>query len=469
MTAVIVRNKLFGTNGVRGVANQDMSPDLVLELSRSLGTLMERRGLSTVVIGRDTRVSGEMLKAAAIAGALSTGRRVIDIGIAPTPAVQFYVRDRGDAGIVITASHNPREYNGFKVIAGDGTEFSREDEAKIEEIYFRQDFHTATWNKTGVLLKDNALEGYKNGVLSKVNTDLIRKAGLKVVFDGGCGAGSLVTPFLLQELGCRVLTLNSQIDGTFPDRNPEPTREALTNLARLVRETGADLGIAHDGDADRAAFICENAEFLDEEDLIAIAAKHVLSQKKGGVVVTPVSTSKRLVDVVEEMGGSVIFTPVGSIHVARKMLEVGAIFGGEGNGGLIFPEHQYCRDGAMTAAKILELLADGKTLSELAAEIPEYKNVKTKIPSKNLEATMKQVIEAVEGEEIDRTDGVKIWKKGGWLLIRPSGTEPIIRIFAEAKTQKTAEELLEYGKKLVEEAEQDQKPAGENFYLRGDS
>ncbi|MBW6471252.1 MAG: phosphoglucosamine mutase [Methanosarcinaceae archaeon] len=440
----------FGTNGVRGIANDYITPQLAVDVAKSLGTYMGSKG--TIAIGRDTRMSGDMLKSAAIAGALSAGLTVIDVGTAPVPAVQYYVRDHADAGIMITASHNPREYNGIKLIAGDGSEFSREGEDEVEKIYYSKQFASANWDRTGDLRTANdANEYYIQGVIDHVDAENIRKKRLKVVADTGCGAGSITLPFMLQRLGCEVITINAQLDGTFPWRNPEPTPDVLTELAEIVRITGADMGVAQDGDADRAVFVDENGDFIDEEVLLAMMAKYILSREKG-VIVTPVSTSQRMADIAEEAGVELIWTAVGSINVARKMMETNAVFGGEGNGGLIFPKHQYCRDGGMACAKLLEIIAAGTTLSEFAKSVPVYFNSKTKIVCKDLKATMEHVTAAVlEGTaKVDTTDGVKIWYDEGWVLIRPSGTEPIIRIFAESKTKAKAEELMLAGLELVE-------------------
>ncbi|MCQ1534695.1 phosphoglucosamine mutase [Methanosarcina sp. KYL-1] len=445
---------LFGTNGVRGIANEYITPEMAVNVARSLGTYMGSKG--TVAIGCDTRISGQMLKSAAIAGALSTGLSVIDVGEAPTPSVQYYVRDYADAGIVITASHNPREYNGIKLIAGDGSEFPRDGEREIEKIYFSGEYATVSWERTGDFKTDSGVNDYYlRNIICSVDAETIRSRRFRVVADTGCGAGSLTLPFLLKALGCEVLTLGAQPDGTFPWRNPEPTPESLPELSELVKMTGADLGAAHDGDADRIVFMDENGEFINEEVLLAMMAKYVLEKKKGPIV-TPVSSSQRMADVAEEAGVQLHWTAVGSINVARKMMEIDAVFGGEGNGGLIFPEHQYCRDGAMACAKILEILAGGKKLSELAKSVPEYFNAKTKTPSKEPAVTMEMVkTEAAGlGLKMDTIDGVKLWYEGGWVLIRPSGTEPIFRIFAEAKTQERAEELMNRGLEMVLRAEE---------------
>ncbi|WP_292388485.1 phosphoglucosamine mutase [Methanosarcina sp. UBA5] len=444
---------LFGTNGVRGIANEYITPELAVNLARCLGTYMRSKG--TIAIGCDTRISGQMLKSAAIAGALSTGLSVIDVGTVPTPSILYYVRYFADAGIIVTASHNPRQYNGIKFIAGDGSEFSRDAEKDIEKIYHSGKYAIAPWEKTGSFRIDPGVnEYYVRNIIKSVNAEAIRSHRFKVVADTGCGAGSLTLPFLLRELGCQVLTLEAQLDGTFPWRNPEPLPESLTELTSLVKMTGADLGVAHDGDADRVVFVDENGQFVNDDVLLAMMAKYIVEHEKGPLV-TPVSSSQRMVDVAKEAGIKLYWTAVGSINVARKVMEVNAVFGGEGNGGLIFPKHQYCRDGAMGCAKVLEILAGGKKLSELEKSVPNYFNEKTKVPAKNTHATMEIVRNEASGlgYKIDTTDGVKIWYDDGWVLMRPSGTEPIFRIFAEAKNQKRAEELIQEGLNMMTRAE----------------
>jgi len=472
---------LFGTNGVRGIANKEITPGMALDLARSLGTFLweQKREMPTIVIGTDTRISGTMLKNAAISGALSCGCAVIDVGIVPTPALQYFVKNKAqsksqskaqtktdaaavttadaDAGIVITASHNPREYNGLKIIAGDGTEFSREDEKAVEKIYFSKLFASADGLKTGnVKTHPGCNDMYMAGVLKNANLPVIQKRRFKVITDTGCGAGFSTLPILLRSLGCDVLTLGAQPDGTFPWRNPEPTADALKEMSAMMRSTGFDLGIAQDGDADRAVFLDENGEFIDEEVMLAAVGKYML-QKEKGPIVTTVSTSKRLADVAKAANVPIYYTPVGSIDVARKMTDVGAVYGGEGNGGFIFPKHQTCRDGAMAAAIVLEMLCvTGMKASEIKKSVPSYANVKIKIP---LQGDLKKIMAGLTKEikkenqlgfeKAETIDGIKLWFKDGWILIRPSGTEPMIRVTAEAKTKKAAQKYAEIGKMLV--------------------
>jgi len=436
---------LFGTNGVRGIANVEMTPEMAMNLARSIGTIKGGK----IAVGRDTRQSGEMLKGAVIAGLLSTGCSVVDLGIAPIPAVQYYVKHFADAGIMITASHNPPEYNGVKGVAYDGTEMSRADEAEVERIYFSGNFKKADWSQTGELSCFDPKPLYIDGIIKAVDAEAIRSKHFKVVSDTGCGAASLTTPFLLRKLNCKVVSLNAQVDGTFPGRNPEPLGNEINDLKAAVIAAGADLGVAHDADADRAVFVDDKGRFVNEDVLLAMMTEYKL-QRKPGIIVTPVSSSSLIEDIAKKYGCEVIWTQVGSIHVARKMMEVDAVFGGEGNGGLIYPEFQHCRDGGMSAASVLEMLAlTGKKLSDIVDAVPSYCSVKEKIHCKDKDQILKLIASNAKGDKIDTTDGVKIFNKDGWVLVRASGTEPIVRVFAESKTHDGAKRLAEYGVGLV--------------------
>lgn len=436
---------LFGTDGVRGVANDELTVEMALNLGKVMGTLRKR-----VAVAMDTRLSSPMLKSAVVAGITSAGGDVIDLGVAPTPALQYYVKANSEVegGIVVTASHNPREYNGIKFIQDDGREFTREMDEECEKMYRDKTFERADWNSVGQVYPDEYLRLYLDGIKNNVDTDEIKKKRFRVVIDCGNGAGCETTPQLLRELGCEVISINCHFDGRFPVRNPEPTEENVGMLMEVVRAKSADLGIAHDGDADRATFVNEKGEFIGEDVILAFVAKYYIEKNGGGKFVTPVSSSRCVEDAVKEAGGEIVYTAVGSPVVAETMLRVNAVFGGEGNGGLIFPEHLHARDGAMSAAKILEMMAiRGKPISELVKEIPKYYTLKTKVMCKDKILLLKGLRE--EFPDANLTDGARIDFDDGWLLIRPSGTEPIARIFAEGKTEKRAKELLEVGLKSV--------------------
>ena len=434
--------ELFGTNGVRGIANSELTAEMALNLGRTIGTL--KRG--KIAIACDTRISSSMLKSAVSSGIMSTGCDVVDIGIAPTPTLQFFVKETDcSAGVIVTASHNPREYNGIKFVQENGVEFYREMDEESERIYMSKKFRIAGWNEVGQLYHDSSgLRRYVEAVVDSVNLDRT----YRVAVDCGNGAGCFTTPEILKELGCDVYGINCNPDGRFPARNPEPVEASLDLLKKAVVDFKADFGVAHDGDADRAVFVDEKGNFVNEDVMLALMAKHYVEKNKGGVVVTPVSSSKCVEDAVKMAGGEIVYTAVGSPVVAKVMIERNAIFGGEGNGGLIFPEHLVARDGGMSVAKVLELLDEtGKKLSELAAEIPRYHIVKGKVECRE----KKRLLEGLKEEfpEANHIDGARIDFRDGWVLIRPSGTEPIARVYAEAKTEERAKELYEVGVKAI--------------------
>jgi phosphomannomutase/phosphoglucomutase len=452
--------RLFGTNGIRGVVNQDMNCELALGIGKAWGTYLKQTiPRPKCAIGTDARLSNHMLKSAITAGLLSTGCDVVDIGLLPTPTLQYTVREKQfDAGVIITASHNPPQFNGIKGVAHDGTELSKDVEEAIEKIYFSQHYALSDWGSVGTFSTWNgAIELYIKGILSTIDTTSIKKQRFHVVLDCGNGVGSLVAPILLKKLGCRVTELNCTPDGTFPGRHSEPIPENLTALMKNVPEAGASFGVGLDGDADRAIFIDENGEYIWGDKSLSLVGKYITREKKGGLTVTPVTTSTCFEDVIRQNAGSVVYTKVGSPIVARVMIEKHAVFGGEENGGLIFPEFQYCRDSAMSLAKMLEILAkEKKSLSELIAEIPSYEMYKTKIacPNEKKQYIMNLVAEQMkynnDVSHIDRTDGVKLYMKDGWVLMRPSGTEPIFRVFVEAKDKTRAEQLAMFYKNLIE-------------------
>jgi len=452
--------RLFGTNGIRGVINQDMTGELAMGIGSAWGTYLKKTiKRPKVVIGTDARLSNTMLKSAVAAGMLSTGCDMVDVGLVPTPTLQYTVKEkRYDSGVIITASHNPPQFNGIKGVASDGTEFSKDTEEAIEALYFSQQYARAPWRDAGTYATwDGAIDLYNKGILSTIDVTLIKKQRFHVVLDCGNGVGSLVTPLLLKKLGCTVTPLYCTPDGTFPGRNSEPTPENLTTLINTVPQVGASFGIAQDGDADRAIFVDEKGTYIWGDKSLSLAGKYITQNTKGSIAVTPVTTSTCFEDVIKANGGRVIYTKVGSPIVARVMMEQHAVFGGEENGGLIFPELQYCRDSAMTCAKILEILAKEKRpFSDLIAEIPHYEMHKMKMtcPNEKKEQVMnllaEQMKDATDVVKIDRTDGVKLFLKNGWVLMRPSGTEPIFRVYIETKNKQDTQRLAATYKDIVE-------------------
>lgn len=453
--------RLFGTNGIRGVVNEDMNCELALGIGMAWGTFLKRqKNRPKIAIGTDARLSNHMLKNAITAGILSTGCDVVDVGLVPTPTLQYTVKEKKfDSGVIITASHNPPKFNGIKGVASDGTEFFKDVEDEIERIYFEKKFSFANWKDVGQLSKwDGAIELYIKGILNNVDVSIIKKRRFHVVLDCGNGAGSVVTPILLKKLGCKVTELFCEPDGTFPGRNSEPLPENLVELIKRVPGLKADIGAAQDGDADRAIFIDEKGNYITGDQSLTLCAKYATKHHKGGIAITPVTSSSSFDDVVKENNGTVIHTAVGSPIVARVMIEKNSVFGGEGNGGLIFPEFQYCRDSAMTIAKVLEIMAlENKKLSELIKVLPNYQTYNTKLlcPNDKKNKVMKNLAEYIKNDKnvikIDETDGVKLYLRDGWVLMRPSGTEPIFRVYSESKNKKRAEEIALAYKKITEE------------------
>jgi len=413
------------------------------------------------VIGTDARLSNDMLKTIMIGGFLSTGCDVIDVGLVPTPTLQYTVREKKyDSGVIITASHNPPQFNGIKGVAADGTEFSKDVEDAIEKIYFEKTRVLADWKNVGKLsFWDGAIDLYINGILSVVDVKTIKKHRFHVVLDCGNGAGSLVAPKLLEKLGCKAIHLFCEPDGTFPGHNSEPLPENLGELMKTVQQhPEVVFGVAQDGDADRAIFVDEHGSYIWGDKSLALAGKYLTKQQGGGVSVTPVTSSTCFEDAIKQQGGNVLYTRVGSPIVAREMIVRRAVFGGEENGGLIFPKFQYCRDSAMSLAMMLEIIAkENRPLSALIQEIPRYETFKTKMscPNDKKELVMKTLVHKMRSnsavKKIDETDGVKLYMAEGWVLMRPSGTEPIFRVYAESKEKATAEKLATVYKKLVDE------------------
>ena len=443
--------KLFGTNGVRGVVNDFLTPGFVMEMGMAIGTHMPGR----IAVATDTRTSNIMLKDALIAGILSTGSAVTDAGITPTPALQYFVKSGGfSGGVIITASHNPPQFNGVKAVASDGTEASRETENEIEKVFYGRNFRKAAWNGVGQYAEYSSCGAdYISAIASKVDSGAIRKRKFRVVLDCSNGASCYTAPYLMDMLGVEAVTLNASPLGTFPGHESEPTPENLKDLVNAVRITGADLGIAHDGDADRAVFVDEKGNYIPGELSLALTAREIIREKGGGIAVVPVSTPSVVEEAIRPLNGRTIYTKVGSPVVARKMMETNALIGGEENGGIINPAMQYCRDGGMTAAKILEIVAKSGSLSELTASLPKFHTVKMKveISVKQVPDVMADVEKKSSARRIDRTDGIKLFLDDGWVLVRPSGTEPLIRIFSEARSEKAARENAEHYRKLVEE------------------
>ncbi|HJJ30536.1 MAG TPA: phosphoglucosamine mutase [Methanocorpusculum sp.] len=439
--------KYFGTNGVRGVTGVDMTPVFALGIAEAFGTMLGEG--KTVGLGRDTRTSGPALGAAVRAGLMACGCDVIDFGVVPTPCLQYLVLDHKlDGGVMITASHNPPEYNGIKIIEADGTEMGDERTLELEDILIQKRSVVSAWDRVGDCTEEpQARKLYIDSIVAQFPKDCGK--GITVAVDPGNGPAAATTAEILRRLGCNVHTINAEFNGLFPGRLPEPSPEGLANLSALVQATGAAFGVAHDGDADRAIFVDENGAFMDGNITFALLASYFCEKNPGGVIVTPVSTSGIVEEVGKKYNCTTTYTVVGSIYVARTMRELIAnkeniVIGGEGNGGIIYPKHQFCRDGGMSAATMLGFIAaKNEPLSKLIEELPKftmYQEKRKTTRAKEIVAHMKKYFANCP---IDDRDGIRITRGGAWALIRPSGTEPLVRFFAESQDPAEAKLLID--------------------------
>ena len=428
--------KFFGSSGIRGIVNRKITPELALKVGKAVGA-----GRDSVIIGRDTRPSGMMIASALKSGLTAVGADVVDVGVVSTPTLAFMGKDH-DCGVMITASHNPAPYNGIKLWNPDGSAFDTEQmletEAKISD-----EPPLPEWNEVGKISREhNAVEKHIEHIIDKVGTG----HGLKVAVDCANGPAYHTTPSLLRKMGCQVVTLNCNPDGTFPAHDPEPTKENFADLGKLVVNTGADLGIAHDGDADRMVAFDREGNYLGGDTLLAMFAR-----KFSDSIVVPVNSSM----IIDEMVKKVIRTRVGDVYVAEELKNHGAQFGGEPSGTWIFPEMSYAPD-AIYAAAFITLMCQEEDLADLRRELPSYPSKGAAFTVENNKEVMGSLIELCREcypeEKLNFIDGIRIDHGDGWTLTRASGTEPKIRITVEAKEQSTLEELYNEAKVKLEEA-----------------
>jgi phosphomannomutase / phosphoglucomutase len=445
-------HKLFGTNGIRGLVNKELTPEIAVKVGTAIGTFFKRKNL---LVGYDARTSGPIFAKAVIAGLTATGCNVFSAGMCPTPALQLAVKNHCmGGGVIVTASHNPPEYNGIKVIWQDGIELSHEQETEIEGIFFQNKAVLADWDKLGTTTDLTQInDEYVKAMKKHVDVSKITEKHYHVVVDAANSVGGLTAPTLLRELGCRVTTINANIDGTFPGRMPEPRPENLRDVSIIMKALGADLGVAFDGDADRSIFIDEKGEVYMGDKTFAIVEKYFLLKNPGSKIVTPVSSSTLIKETADAYKGEIVWVKVGSVTVSQKMKAINAKLGGEENGGVFYGPHQSVRDGAMTTALLLEIMANtGAKLSKLVEEQPQYFIEKGKVdcPENKKEKLLKKLREKIKGKNVSTIDGVKIWfEDKSAILVRPSGTEPTYRLYAEAKTQEKALKLVEEYSELV--------------------
>ncbi|HTS33433.1 MAG TPA: phosphoglucosamine mutase [Thermoplasmata archaeon] len=449
--------RLFGTNGIREVVGDKLTAAFITRVAGAIGATFPVG--DPIAVGRDGRTSSPAITRLVEGTLALAGHRVIDVGILPTPAIQYLVPRLGaQLGVIVTASHNPPEFNGLKCIAADGLEVERSVEEAIEEGAEKGVARTVPFASVGAIqsVSDGA-HRYTEGILAQVDLERVRQRRFTVVLDCGNGASVETSPHLLRRLGCRVITLNGHLDGTFPGHPSEPTEANTRDAQRTVPALGADLGVIHDGDADRAVFVDHTGRYVPGEEILALLARDAVERAHGGVVVSPVSASQSLEDTVVPLGGSVVYTRVGSPAVAHAMVEQHAVLGGEENGGIITPRFQVARDGGMTAASVLDLMArKERSLADLLAGLPRYSLVKEKVecPSELRTRVVSSVGEAFRkaGQRVVTIDGVKAFRDGGWVLLRPSGTEPLLRLFAEAKDPASARRFADESLAAVRQA-----------------
>jgi phosphomannomutase/phosphoglucomutase len=439
---------VFGSSGVRGVVNEGLTPTLVLRIAQAAGTVWNRK---RVAIARDTRLSGGMFTDAAASGLRSVGSDVGHLGCVPTPAAQFYAERESIPAVLITASHNPPQFNGVKLVGADGVGLPVEALERVERTLVEESFDRVSWEHVGSARSISSLgQDYVSAVASAVDREGIADAAPTVVVDPGHGAGCETSPLLFRRLGCDVRTVNATPDGRFPARQSEPKGDALADCARLVEAADADLGILHDGDADRAVFVDETGTPIDASaSLAALAAAEL---EAGDTMVSAVNVSQCVVDAVSDAGADLELTPIGATHLSSRIRELQADgrtvpIAGEGNGGIFFPPYRTARDGAYTAARFLELVVDSSA-SAVIEPYDGYQFLQDNLEYED-ESHRESMLEAAaewaraQDGTLDTKDGYRVDFGDAWALVRESGTEPLVRAYAESRTRDRAESLLD--------------------------
>lgn len=418
---------LFGTNGIRGVLNESLDPELGYKVGMAVATYFDS---SDVVVGYDNRTSSDLLKNMVIAGIMNSGKNAVDIGMLPTPALQIYSKTNNIPGVMVTASHNPSDFNGFKVIARDGTNPGKQDESKIEDIIVKESFIKTSWDFVGKTRREDAIKPYVDEIIKNVMPSKIRSRRFRILVDCANSTTFATTPPLLNKLGTHYLSINANPDGFFPGRNPEPTEENIKDLISFARLGGFDFSVAHDGDGDRSVFLDEKGNLIDGDKFVALVADYILQKRKGNLVF-PVASSFLIDRIAEKHGVKVIRTPVGSPAVSDALIKYNGILGGEENGKVIYPDHLNAGDGGLSVALMLDIMASNDTeVSELVKQLPDYKLKRIKLPlMKNFEELkdgLKQFYSKMDADEID---GLRLVAKDSFILIRKSGTEPVTRLY----------------------------------------
>lgn len=433
--------KLFGTNGVRGVFGEGLTLEFIYEITLSIATLFKK---GPILVGYDGRESSIIISKIVTAALSSAGLDSAVCGLVPTPCLQFATKQLGyNGGIMITASHNPPQYNGIKVTARDGVEISREDELKIEEFYFKRKWKIS--NKFGSIKDESkTIPVYLSGIKKQVNIKKIKSRNLKVVLDLGNGAQAVTAPILCKDLGCKLVLINEKIDGTFPGRGSEPTPQNLEKLSSMVIKSKANFGIAFDGDGDRSIFCDEKGKILTGDRSALLLSTYLLKKYPKSKIITSVNSTSMIEKIASNSDSKVLRTRVGSVEVSRKMIQENALIGFEENGGFMYGKHNHVRDGSMTMAILIDLLANSRySLSQEMDALPPTFTTKGKIEcSKDNFKKIHKILKA-ESYKKDLTDGIKLFlDESSWVMVRLSGTEPIARIYAESSSQSGLDDIF---------------------------
>ncbi len=453
---------MLGVSGLRGTVGGTLNPPVVMQLAAAFAAwLKETRkprdgGRFRVVFGRDSRPSGQWVRDAAVSALAASGVEVVDLDVVTTPGVAMMVQHLGaDAALIATASHNPIQWNGIKYLNADAVALPPAEAGRLGLMFSESRASYVRVEDVVPVVKNGDTHALHNKrVLDRVDVNGISTKRFKVVLDSVSGAGCVATATMLNKLGCQLVHLNATPDGKFP-HEPEPTEKNLTGLAAEVKRQKASVGFAQDPDADRLAIVDENGVYIGEEYSLALCAQWIMSRKPGTVAVTNLSTSRMIDDIAARHGGRVVRTPVGEANVVAAMLKEGSIIGGEGNGGVIDPRIVPGRDSLVGMAYVLNLMAaGGKSISQIVAELPRYEIVKTKFDCKREDAN--RAVEAVKkefaNEKIDTQDGIRIDWDRSWVHARPSNTEPIMRIIAEAPDRAEADRRIEQVQVVVNRA-----------------
>ncbi|MFO8011262.1 MAG: hypothetical protein R6U89_10700 [Dehalococcoidia bacterium] len=445
--------RLFGTSGIRGIVGEDITPELCWDVGRALGTLLVPG--STVCMAMDSRLSREAIRDAVTDGLVRAGVNVTHLGILPTPVLAFLTREREfDAGLMITASHNPPEYNGIKIFNPDAIGYSRQQEDEIEDCFRRKNFRTGAL--PGAVYRDaDAVESYFQRVISLFGARSFNR-DLKVLVDPGNGAASGFATSLFKRLGIDTIPLNDEPDGNFPGRASEPTAETLDGTVEFLNETGADLAVCFDGDADRVVF-CDREGFLGFTEMATFISSLVIRESGTRRVAATIEVGKLLDLAVEEMGGDVVRGKVGDVHLAHLVREQGAAIGVEDVGVYIIPGMGYYPESMVAALTLLSEVESPLEIRDFINRFPRFYTARKKLPfpnesKENVMKLVEQGASSLGSKGIQAIDGVRLDFDEGWLLIRPSGTEPVIRVMGEADSPERAQALLDCGIKLVEKA-----------------